>query len=190
MSYNTPTKDAQKLMQEFDKRRKSLTLKDLEELPIAISPNPGRARNPFDRSKGGALVDKYLAHSQVYWPAKVLTAPPENTTSGFDLIRMKPFAGVNFATQDYMGLSNHPQAKQAAIDAIKKYGTHSGGSPLFFGRHALYEDCVRTMEEALSPLFKPAHVNIFSTGWLAGHASIKGKMTSFIFFKFSIEISI
>jgi len=179
MSYKTSTEEAKKLMDEFDERGKKLTLKDLEELPIAISPNPGRARNPFDRSKPGQIVDKYLSHSRVYWPAKVLTAPPENTTSGYDLIRMKPFAGVNLATQDYTGLSNHPQSKQAAIDAIKKFGTHSGGSPLFFGRHALYEDCVKTMEQALTPLFKPAYVNIFSTGWLAGHASVKGKMTSF-----------
>lgn len=175
MSYKVPTEESETIIQEFDERKSKLTLKDLESVPLGPSPNPGRAKNPFLRTKLGPLLDKYLVHSQIYWPSKVNTSAPKNTTTGYDLIRMKPFAGVNFASQDYMGLSSHPKSKQAAIDAIKKYGTHSGGSPLFFGRHALYEDCVQTMNKAFDPLFKPAYSNIFSTGWLAGHAACKGK---------------
>ena len=32
------------------------------------------------------------------------------------------------ASNNYLGLTHHPQVKKAAIDAIEKYGTGSGGS--------------------------------------------------------------
>lgn len=35
---------------------------------------------------------------------------------------------VNFASQDYLSLSAHPAIKQAAVDAIARYGVHSAGS--------------------------------------------------------------
>lgn len=177
--YNTPTQEAARIIQDFDRKKEVMTDKDLEELPVTVASSTKRALNPFLKAEVAALLKEKLDHSRLKWPTKVLTAPPGAVTTGVDLIRLKPFAGVNFATQDYMGLSNHPKSKQVAIDAIKKYGTHSGGSPLFFGRHSLYEDAVQAINKAFEPLFKPAYSNIFSTGWLAGHAVCKSNMTSF-----------
>ena len=42
---------------------------------------------------------------------------------------------VNFASNDYLGLRNHPQLKEAAIDAIQKDGMGSGASRLVSGDH-------------------------------------------------------
>ena len=36
--------------------------------------------------------------------------------------------GVNFASQDYLSLSSHPEIKETAIEAVKDYGVHSAGS--------------------------------------------------------------
>src|SRR4026208_1896132 len=40
---------------------------------------------------------------------------------------------------DYMGLIGHPEIEGAAIDAIKKYGTGSGGVRLLTGTNELHE---------------------------------------------------
>ena len=43
--------------------------------------------------------------------------------------------GVNYASADYLGLAQHPQAKKAAIQALEKYGIASGSSPTSLGSH-------------------------------------------------------
>jgi len=42
---------------------------------------------------------------------------------------------INFASNDYLGLRNHPQVKKAAIAAIQKDGMGSGASRLISGDH-------------------------------------------------------
>ncbi len=42
---------------------------------------------------------------------------------------------VNFASNDYLGLRNHPQLKKAAISAIQQDGVGSGASRLIAGDH-------------------------------------------------------
>ena len=37
--------------------------------------------------------------------------------------------GINFASQDYLSLSSHPEIKATAIEATKQYGVHSAGRP-------------------------------------------------------------
>jgi len=46
--------------------------------------------------------------------------------------------GVNYASADYLGLAQHPKAKKAAIEAIKKYGINSGNTPSNLGSHEYY----------------------------------------------------
>ena len=43
--------------------------------------------------------------------------------------------GVNYASADYLGMAQHPKAKKAAIEAIKKYGISSGNTPSGLGAH-------------------------------------------------------
>jgi 7-keto-8-aminopelargonate synthetase-like enzyme len=43
------------------------------------------------------------------------------------------FHGINFASIDYLGLSTHESAKEAAIEAITNFGVNAAGSPLAFG---------------------------------------------------------
>lgn len=43
--------------------------------------------------------------------------------------------GVNYASADYLGLAQHPLAKEAAIKAAKEYGLSSAGTPSTLGTH-------------------------------------------------------
>lgn len=78
--------------------------------------------------------------------------------------------GVNFASQDYLSLSSHPEVKEAAIEAVKEYGVHSAGSAALLGntRHSLM------LEEAISDFVHGREIVLYPTGWSAGFAAIQG----------------
>jgi len=67
------------------------------------------------------------------------------------------------ATNNYLGLTHSPAVKQAAMDAVLKYGTGSGGARLTTGSHLLYEQ----LEQQLA-LFKSTEAAlVFNTGYMA-----------------------
>jgi 7-keto-8-aminopelargonate synthetase-like enzyme len=76
--------------------------------------------------------------------------------------------GVNFASQDYLGLSAHNAVRTAAIEAIKDYGTHVAGAPVLQGNSILS----LRLETALAELLELPHVVLFPTGWAAGYGVI------------------
>lgn len=47
------------------------------------------------------------------------------------------FAGVNFASQDYLSLNSHPDILETAIQTMRDYGVHSAGSPALVGNTSL-----------------------------------------------------
>jgi 8-amino-7-oxononanoate synthase len=46
---------------------------------------------------------------------------------------------VSFASNDYLGLANHPRLRAAAHEAIDRYGVGSGASPLVTGHQRIHE---------------------------------------------------
>jgi 7-keto-8-aminopelargonate synthetase-like enzyme len=84
------------------------------------------------------------------------------------------FEGVNFASQDYLSLSSHPEVRDVAIDTIMKFGVHSAGSPALVGNTSLSLELERKIGEFL----KAEHVALFPTGWAAGFGVIKGLVRS------------
>lgn len=70
---------------------------------------------------------------------------------------------ISFSCNDYLGLSGHPKVKQAAIDAIEKYGAGSGASRLITGSHPLY----KKLEDKLAKLKGTQSALVFGSGYLA-----------------------
>ena len=81
-----------------------------------------------------------------------------------------PFSGINFASQDYLSLSSHPAIKQAAIEAIGRYGVHSAGSAALLGNTANS----LLLEKALSDFIGGREIVLYPTGWAAGYGSVQG----------------
>ncbi len=79
------------------------------------------------------------------------------------------YEGLNFASQDYLGLSKHPTVIDAAINACKLYGTHSAGSEPMGG--GLGE--AKQLERELACFIEHDNVVLFPTGWAAGYGGIK-----------------
>ena len=70
---------------------------------------------------------------------------------------------LNFSSNDYLGLANHPLLKEAALQAVERYGAGSGASRLICGSLAPFHE----LEEALAH-FKGADAALtFSTGYAA-----------------------
>jgi glycine C-acetyltransferase len=92
---------------------------------------------------------------------------PEMGISNEERVRVK---GVNYASQDYLGLTSHPAIHDAAIKALTDFGPHSAGSPVLCGNTRLSQD----VESELGALLKCEHVALFATGWQAGFGTIVG----------------
>jgi 8-amino-7-oxononanoate synthase len=64
-------------------------------------------------------------------------------------------------SNNYLGLTSHPRVKQAAIDAVKKYGTGCSGSRYLTGTLDLHIE----LEKRLAKFFGVESVLLFSTGY-------------------------
>jgi 7-keto-8-aminopelargonate synthetase-like enzyme len=69
---------------------------------------------------------------------------------------------VSFASNDYLGLSQHPAVSAAAIEAIGRYGTGSGASRLIVGARAAH----RELEHALAAWKQTEAALVFPTGFM------------------------
>ena len=78
---------------------------------------------------------------------------------------------VSFVSSDYLGFTQHPKVKQAAIDGIEKYGTGTGATPLIGG----YFDYHNDLEKKISSFFgrKEEEAVVFTTGYTANSATLQ-----------------
>ncbi len=66
-----------------------------------------------------------------------------------------------FGSNSYMGLTNHPKVKEAAIEATKKYGTGLAGSPFLNGTLDIHKE----LEAKLAAFVGKEDAMLFSTGF-------------------------
>ena len=70
---------------------------------------------------------------------------------------------ISFCSNDYLGLANHPQVKQAMIDGVKNYGVGSGAAHLVNGHSIAHHQ----LEEELAEFSGYPRAILFSTGYMA-----------------------
>jgi len=75
---------------------------------------------------------------------------------------------INFASNDYLGLTGDQRLQSAAVAATQKYGTGSTGSRLLTGHRELH----RQLEEAIASLKQTEDALVFSSGYLANLGAI------------------
>jgi 8-amino-7-oxononanoate synthase len=104
----------------------------------------------------------------------------ESTTSGQGrLITVNDSEYLNFTSNDYLGLSSHPNLAEAAYAAALTHGVGSGASALLSGRSSVHE----ALEQRLASFMKRERALLFSSGYLAnlGVASALINRTDYIF---------
>jgi 8-amino-7-oxononanoate synthase len=75
---------------------------------------------------------------------------------------------LNFSSNDYLGLANHPALQAAAIQAVETFGAGAGASRLLCGSLAPFHE----LEESLAVFKKTAAALTFATGYAAALGTI------------------
>jgi glycine C-acetyltransferase len=70
---------------------------------------------------------------------------------------------VNFISNNYLGFSTHPRVKEAAGEAVKKYGLGIGGSPLMCGTTDLHN----RLKERIASIYGQEGAALFASGYQA-----------------------
>lgn len=162
------------------------------------TPEPGEAARPSPPVRGAAF-ERSLAHfaapigrdilgrvepfvewqderrSAGVWPysRSLDSAPGPRSTMRTETGEV--LEGLNFASQDYLGLSSHPAVADAAVQAIRSFGPHSAGSPALAGNTGLS----LALERSLAEFLGYEQVLLYPTGWAAGFGVITGLVRAF-----------
>jgi 8-amino-7-oxononanoate synthase len=83
-------------------------------------------------------------------------------------IQMNGQTLLNFSSNDYLGLANHPALKEAAIRAVEEFGAGAGASRLISGSLAPFHQ----LEEALADFKRAEAALTFSTGYATAIGAI------------------
>jgi len=116
-------------------------------------------RNPtaFLREEYEELVKQGLN-----WTLRVLSSPsqPWTIVDGKKVLMM--------CSNNYLGLANHPKVRQAALEAIEKYGVGAGSDRSISGNMEIHHE----LEETLAK-YKGAEASlVFQTGYMANEGLI------------------
>jgi 8-amino-7-oxononanoate synthase len=68
---------------------------------------------------------------------------------------------IMIGSNNYLGLTNHPRVKEAAIKAIEKFGTGCAGSRFLNGNLEIHEE----LEKKLAGFFRKEAALVFATGY-------------------------
>ncbi len=79
---------------------------------------------------------------------------------------------ILLCSNNYLGLTNHPGVKKAAVEAIEYYGTGAGGARLTSGNTDLYN----SLEEKIAQFKGTEDAIVFSTGYMANVGVIPAVM--------------
>ncbi len=79
---------------------------------------------------------------------------------------------INFSSNDYLGLANHPALKDTAIEYLKIHGIGAGAAHLVTGHHAIHEQ----LEQCLAQVTGYPKAMLFSTGYMANMGVIDALM--------------
>ncbi len=103
-----------------------------------------------------------LAAANLLRSPEVLDSPcgPRITVAGRELVCM--------CSNDYLGLANDVAVKQAAVEAIEKWGLGAGASRLVSGTMQPHVE----LERSLASFKHTEAAIVTSTGWMANHAAV------------------
>lgn len=78
---------------------------------------------------------------------------------------------ISFVTSDYLGFTQHPKVKRAAIEGVEKFGTGTAATPLIGGYYSYHND----LEEKIASFFGRTkdEAVIFTTGYTANSATLQ-----------------
>ncbi len=116
--------------------------------------NPSVALNIFDKCAGFTKAREFMSIGMYpYFRVIESAQDPEVTLDGKRMIMV--------GSNNYLGLTNHHEVKDAAIEAIRKYGSGCAGSRFLNGTLDIHVK----LEEKLAKFMRKEAALVFSTGF-------------------------
>ena len=146
------------------------TIEFLEKRPVLVhgirplpsaSDAPEKSAHPTPRERIRAAL-RTLRERDLYRTEEIFesAAAPSVSLHGKTVLM--------FASNDYLDLANDPRLKEAAVDAVRKYGTGTGGSRLTTGTQVIH----RELERELAAFKGTEDAITFATGFAANSGVI------------------
>ncbi|MCB0643456.1 MAG: pyridoxal phosphate-dependent aminotransferase family protein [Phaeodactylibacter sp.] len=147
------------------------------------SPRPNRSvreqiqdfflRHPDWVPQPGTLSDQPAARrlfQQMDWVAREDLYSYQHTLEGKGgtQVHVEGKDYLMFSSNDYLGYIGHPDIEKAAVEAIRQYGTSTGGVRLLTGTNQLH----RALEEELAAWLRKEAAITFSSGYTANIAAL------------------
>src|SRR5947209_10679458 len=108
-----------------------------------------------------------LKEQHLYKVPKILESPAAGR------VRMNGKEVVNLSSNNYLGLANHPQVRQAALDAIEQWGVGAGAVRWIGGTMAVHGE----LEKRLASFKHVESVLVFTSGFTANSGCIPAVLT-------------
>jgi glycine C-acetyltransferase len=108
-----------------------------------------------------------LKDQNLYKVPKILETPAGGR------VRMNGKEVVNLSSNNYLGLANHPKVRQAALEAIEKWGVGAGAVRWIGGTMSVHEE----LEERLARFKQTEAVLVFTGGFTANSGTIPTVVT-------------
>jgi len=108
-----------------------------------------------------------LKNQHLYKVPKILETPAAGR------VRMDGREVVNLSSNNYLGLANHPKVRQAALEAIEKWGVGAGAVRWIGGTMSVHEE----LEERLAKFKHVEAVLVFTSGFTANSGCIPAVLT-------------
>lgn len=108
-----------------------------------------------------------LKDQHLYKVPKIMNSPAGGR------VRMNGREVVNLSSNNYLGLANHPRVRQAALDAIEKWGVGAGAVRWIGGTMEVHEE----LEERLAKFKHCDAVLVFTGGFTANSGCIPAVVT-------------
>ncbi|MFH1258522.1 MAG: aminotransferase class I/II-fold pyridoxal phosphate-dependent enzyme [Elusimicrobiota bacterium] len=143
-------------------------LLDNEDKKIGVD----KSQRKSGRRKQLAIFKKIYDYNNRWWDKQksqglyFLMRTIESPSAGHCIVEGQE--RIMFSSNNYLGLSTHPKVVEAAINAIKEFGTSSGGPRLLGGTTKLH----RLLEDKLAEFKGTESAAVFSAGFLANLALI------------------
>lgn len=141
-------------------------------------------RNDFDNNSFRDF--EYIAGMDAWGRAKLFQAYLDDqtekgqlnyrlvTTTGCGpVVEIKGSKMISLVSNDYLGFTQHPAVKKAAIEGILKYGSGAGASPAIGGHY----DYHAYLEKKIAGFFRKEHAIIYTTGYTSNSASLQCILT-------------
>jgi glycine C-acetyltransferase len=135
------------------------SFKDFEDIP---------GMGPFGWAEQfGAYVENWQSRGHWNYRQESLSGCMPEVEMNVDGKGIKPYVALVF--NDYLGFSQHPAVKAAAIAGIEKYGVGAAASPAIGGQMSYH----REIEDKIARFFKRKSAMLYTTGYTANSATIQ-----------------